>query len=459
MEPQTSLKKIYVEGHGCSASLADTEILMGMIEQGGYELVDDQDQADLSVLVTCSVKSVTEQRMLSRIRDLSHNGKNRLIVAGCLPKADPAKVTKIDQNLSMLGPGNLDRILPTIEGTFSGKQMVSLEPQKLVKLGLPRSRLNRVVGVVEISSGCLSSCTFCQVKLVKGNVFSYPEEQIVEEARILVSEGAKEIWLTSTDNAAYGRDAKTTLPSLIRKVLSLQGDFKVRVGMMNPLLTARLVDELVECFQHEKVFKFIHLPVQSGSDRILKAMQRGYSVDDFYEMVDAFRAAVPGISLSTDMIVGFPTETESEFLESLELLTKAKPDVVNISRFGARDGTKAAVMDGQIDSKTSKDRSAKMTALVKQIQRRINSRWVSWTGTVLIDELVKDAVMGRNFAYKACLFKKDQLPFSEDMLGKEVNARITDFTSSTLRGVVESEDREIYHNYSTKLIDRRLTIS
>jgi MiaB-like tRNA modifying enzyme len=438
MEPETSLKKVYVEGHGCSASLADTEILRGMIEQGGYELVDDQNAADLSVLVTCSVKSVTEQRMLSRIRSISHNGKNKLIVAGCLPKANPAKITNIDKNLSMLGPGNLDRILTTIESTLSGGQMVSIESRKLVKLGMPRSRLNRVVGVVEISSGCLSRCTFCQVKLVKGNVFSYPEEQIVEEARTLIAEGAKEIWLTSTDNAAYGRDAKTTLPSLVRKVSSLPGDFKIRVGMMNPLLTDRMVDELVQCFEHQKVFKFIHLPVQSGSDRILKQMQRGYTVDDFYEMVDAFRAAIPGISLSTDMIVGFPTETESEFEESQVLLKKVKPDVVNISRFGARDGTKAAVMAEQVDSQTSKDRSVRMTSLVKQIQRKINSKWVGWSGTVLIDELVKDAVVGRNFAYKPCLFKKDQLPFSESILGKDVHAKITDFTSSTLRAEVQS---------------------
>jgi len=437
MDAETIPKKVYVEGHGCSASLADTEILRGMIEQGGYELVEDQDGADLSVLVTCSVKSVTEQRMLNRIRDISQLGKNKLIVAGCLPKADPSKITKINQNLSMLGPGNLDRIIPTIESALAGGQMVSLESKKLVKVGLPRSRLNRVVGVVEISSGCLSSCTFCQVKLVKENVFSYPERQIVDEARTLVSEGAREIWLTSTDNAAYGRDAKTTLPSLIRKVISIPGDFKVRVGMMNPLLTDRLVDELVDCFEHEKVFKFIHLPVQSGSDRILKEMQRGYTAEDFYEMVEAFRAAIPQISLSTDMIVGFPTETESEFLESQELLKNVRPDVVNISRFGARDGTKAAVMDGQVESKTSKDRSTRMTALVRQIQRETNSKWMDWTGTVLVDELVKGAVVGRNFAYKPCLFK-DQLPFSEEVLGKEVSAKIIDFTSSTLRAVVQS---------------------
>ncbi len=437
MESLTASKKIYVEGHGCSASLADTELLRGMIERGGYEIVEDQNSADLSVLVTCSVKSVTEQRMLSRIKEINQQGKNKLVVAGCLPKADPDKITRIDRNLSLLGPGNLDKILPTIESTLSGKQMVSLEPQKLVKLGMPRSRSNQVIGIVEISSGCLSSCTFCQVKLVKGNVFSYPEGMIVEEARMLIAQGAKEIWLTSTDNAAYGRDAKTNLPSLVGKISSLPGDFKVRVGMMNPLLTDRLVDEMVECLKHEKVFKFVHLPVQSGSDRILRLMQRGYTVDDFYDMVSVFRKAIPQLTLSTDMIVGFPSETEAEFEASQELLKKTRPDVVNISRYGARNGTKAALMENQIDSTASKDRSRRMNELVKEIQREINSRWVGWTGPVLLDELVKEAVVGRNFSYKPCLFKNDQeFHSSKEILGKEIDAKIVDFTSSTLRGAV-----------------------
>ncbi len=424
-------KRIYVEGHGCSASLADTEILRGIIEQGGYDLVENESSADLSVLVTCSVKSVTEQRMLGRIRDLSKGG-NKLIVAGCLPKADPAKIEKIKANLSMVGPGNLDRILPTIESTLSGQRMVSLESQRLVKVGMPRSRLNSVVGIVEISSGCLSSCTFCQVKLVKGTVFSYPENQIAEEARSFVAQGAKEIWLTSTDNAAYGKDSKTSLPSLIRKVCSIPGDFKVRIGMMNPLLTRRFAGDLIECFKHEKVFKFLHLPVQSGSDRILKEMQRGYEVDDYYDIVNAFRQSIPRVTLSTDMIVGFPSETEQEFLESQELLKRTRPDVVNISRFGARDGTKAARMSDQIDSETSKGRSARMTVLVKQIQREVNSKWVGWNGRVLIDELVDGAAVGRNSFYKPCLFKD----LAADLLGKEVSARIVDYTSSTLRGFI-----------------------
>lgn len=426
-------KKVYVEGHGCSASLADTEILQGLIEHGGYELVEDQLAADVSVLVTCSVKSVTEERMISRIRDISQNGARRLIVAGCLPKADPAKIKSINPALSMIGPGNLDQIVPTINDALSGKRTIALESSKLVKLGMPRSRMNKVVGIVEISSGCQSGCTFCQVKLVKGNVFSYPEDQIVDEVRNMIAHGSKEIWLTSTDNAAYGRDSKTTLPRLIRKVTSLKGNFKIRVGMMNPLLTRNLADELVDCFKDEKVFKFIHLPVQSGSERVLKLMRRGYRLDDFYEIVEVFRNTIHGITLSTDMIVGFPTETESEFEESQELLKKVRPEIVNISRFGPRRGTIASTLEGQIDASTSKSRSMRMTGLVKQIQRVTNSNWIGWKGRVLIDEIVKDAVVGRNFAYKPCLFTKDQLPLTAEILGKEVIGCVNSCTSSTLR--------------------------
>ncbi|MCL4518472.1 MAG: tRNA (N(6)-L-threonylcarbamoyladenosine(37)-C(2))-methylthiotransferase [Thaumarchaeota archaeon] len=427
----TESKKVYVEGHGCSASFADTEILRGMISRGGYELVEDESSADVSVLVTCSVKSVTEQRMLHRIEEMSA-GSKRLVVAGCLPKADPEKIQKMRPDLSLLGPGNLDAILPAIESTLSGSKLISLQSNKLVKVGLPRSRLNNVVGIVEISSGCLSSCTFCQVKLVKGTVFSYPEDQIVEEARMMVSQGAKEIWLTSTDNAAYGRDTKTSLPSLIRRVSSIPGNFMIRIGMMNPLLTDRILEELIESFKHEKVYKFLHLPVQSGSDRILDAMKRGYTVEDFYRTVNLFRRSIPDITLSTDIIVAFPSESRVEFEESMELLRKVEPDVVNLSRFGARRGTKAAEMDFQVRNETAKLRSNQMTALIRQIARKRNERWIGWQGDVLIDESVKMAIVGRNYAYKPCLISNEVLT-TEKPIGSVVRVKIFGATASTLR--------------------------
>ena len=435
METQShsSATKVFVEGHGCSASEADTEMLSGMIARAGYVVVDNENEADLSVLVTCSVKKVTEARMVSRINELNRLHHGKLVVAGCLPKAQPDLVSSLGSNLSMIGPGNLDRILPTIESTLRGERAVHLESEgKLVKLGLPRTRRNKFVGIVEISSGCLSSCTFCQVKLVKGVVFSYPEEQIVDEVKLLVSEGVKEIWLTSTDNAAYGRDSGTALPRLVQKVCEVEGEFKVRIGMMNPLLAPAIIEELSNCFNHEKVFKFLHLPVQSGSDRILKLMQRGYTVDAFLRTVDVLRDRIPGLTLSTDMIVGFPSESDHEFQESLELLKYVKPDVVNISRYGARPGTKASTMSSQVDPLTSKSRSGEMTRLAKEISLQKNKKWTSWEGLVLFDETVKDAIVGRNFAYKPCLLQLDGLD-GASLLGANVEVRVTGATAATLR--------------------------
>jgi len=422
-----------VEGHGCSASFADTEIISGLVRNKGYHLVNNEEDADVAVLVTCSVKSVTEQRMMSRIRELSRGGSRKLVVAGCLPKADPNKVLKLRGDLSLVGPNNLGSIVPAMEATLSGRQLVSLEPSRLVKLGLPRSRLNSVIGIVEISSGCLSSCTFCQVKLIKGTVFSYPEDQIVEEAASLVHQGAREIWLTSTDNAAYGRDSRTTLPSLVRKVSTLTGDFKIRLGMMNPLLTNKVLDELVDCMSLSKVFKFLHLPVQSGNDRILKTMMRGYTVSDFESTVERVRTEIPEITLSTDIIVGFPTETEAEFEDSMDLLQRIKPDVLNLSRFGARDGTKAAVMENQISPEIAKKRSSLMTILAKKIQNERNKVWIGWKGKILLDEQVKGAVVGRNYAYKPCLIETTDV--GKFPLGTEVEVEILQATSSTLRAI------------------------
>src|SRR5579863_51810 len=299
--------------------------------------------------------------------------------------------------MSLAGPENLDKIVPMIHDALEGRRSEAIEYRKLVKLGMPRTRRNQAIGIVEIASGCLSSCTFCQVKLVKGTVFSYPESQIVEEAATLIRSGAKEVWLTSTDNSAYGRDSKTTLAKLLEKICALEGDFKVRVGMMNPLLTrGKMLDDLISSFLHPKVFKFLHLPVQSGSNRILSLMQRGYSIEDYYATVEAFRAAIPRLTLSTDMIVGFPTETEEDFQASLDLLKSSRPDVLNLSRLGAREGTKASLMEGQVAPEISKDRSRRMTLLWRKLALENNQKWVGWQGVAIVDEKVnKGAYVAR----------------------------------------------------------------
>jgi threonylcarbamoyladenosine tRNA methylthiotransferase CDKAL1 len=177
----------------------------------------------------------------------------------------------------------------------------------------------------------------------------------------------------------------------------------------------------------------LHLPVQSGSNRILKVMQRGYTVEDFQVTLQAFRSAIPSLTVSTDMIVGFPSESEQEFEDSLALLRKARPDIVNISRFGPRPGTKAAAMDSPISQEESKKRSTTMTHLVRQISRENNERWIGWRGSVLIDERVKNALVGRNFSYKPCLVMSREYE-PEKCLGLEREIKITGATASTLRG-------------------------
>jgi threonylcarbamoyladenosine tRNA methylthiotransferase CDKAL1 len=435
-ETEQSVPRVFVEGHGCSASFADTEIITGLIGRAGYEVIEDENKADVSVLVTCSVKTVTEQRMLSRIRELSQGGKRKVVVAGCLAKAEPQKVLALDHSLSLVGPNNLDKVVPAIESTLKGSKLISLENNRLAKVGLPRTRKNNTIGIVEIASGCLSSCTFCQVKLVKGTVFSYPEEGILDEVAALTREGVSEIWLTSTDNSAYGRDSRSSLAKLLERTCAIEGNFRVRVGMMNPLLTRSMQSEVITAFKHEKVFKFLHLPVQSGSDGVLKWMQRGYTSEDYYSTVECFRSEIPDLTLSTDMIVGFPGESESDFEDSLKMLQRSTPDIVNLSRFGAREGTKAAKMDSQIRSDVAKDRSARMTTVVKEISLKNNNKWIGWSGEILIDEIGSGALIGRNFAYKPCVLKVPENFLrnkASKVLGKNVSVKVISATPSTLR--------------------------
>ncbi len=439
MEPG---KRVFIEGHGCSASFADTEILTGLISRAGYEVSDDENDADISVLVTCSVKTVTEQRMFSRIRQLSQDRTKKLVVVGCLAKAEPQKILALDPHVSLVAPNSLDQVVPAINSTLSGSQLISLQDSHFVKVGLPRVRKNRTIGIVEIASGCLSSCTFCQVKLVKGTVFSYPEEEILNEVRRLVADGASEIWLTSTDNSAYGRDTKSNLAGLLKQACEIRGEFKIRVGMMNPLLTRRMLGETIAAFKQSKVFKFLHLPVQSGSNFILKCMQRGYSVEDYFSTVDSFRSEIPNLTLSTDVIVGFPGETESDFEESLNMLEISKPDVVNLSRFGAREGTKAATMNEQIRSDVAKERSSRMTIFAKQIALQNNQKWIGWRGDMLVDEVGNGALIGRNFAYKPCVLKISKDNLSQETtrhMGKILKVVVDSATPSTLRVSLDNE--------------------
>ena len=220
------MAKIWVEAYGCSASFADSEMISGLIVNGGHTLVEDPSESDLNLIVTCSVKDATATKMIHRIKK---SQTKPLVVAGCLPKAERKTVEKFAQNASLMGPNSIGKTLQVIETTLSGSKVVTLEDTDVSKVGIPKVRLNPTVGIVEIANGCMSECTFCQTKLAKGDLQSYRIGDIVRQIKQELADGCKEVWLSSTDNGCYGLDIDEDLSALINQVVEIPEDFRIRV--------------------------------------------------------------------------------------------------------------------------------------------------------------------------------------------------------------------------------------
>jgi threonylcarbamoyladenosine tRNA methylthiotransferase CDKAL1 len=403
-------------------------MLSGLIVNGGHTLATSPKDADLNLIVTCSVKDATANKMVNRIKKLR---TKPLIVAGCLAKAEPKTVERFSSNASLLGPNSIGKTLQVIDSTLLGKRKMELSDTDVTKTGLPKVRLNSAVGIVEIASGCMSECTFCQTKLAKGDLRSFRIGDIVRQVAYEVDDGCKEVWLTSTDNGCYGLDIGTTLPELVDKVVQIPKEFMVRVGMMNPMYMPRIRDGLLKSFESDKVFKFLHIPVQSGSDRVLNEMKRGHTAATFRDIVAKARQRFPHFTISTDVIVGFPTETEDDFEMTMELINETRPDIVNLSRYSQRPGTPAAKM-AQIDVLEVKRRSKAMFDAINKIALRNNKGWIGWKGQVLFDEQTEGHIRGRNFAYKSVMVDE------EVKVGQKSTVMVTDATVHGLFGHVVS---------------------
>jgi MiaB-like tRNA modifying enzyme len=424
-----SKPKVWVEAYGCSASMADSEMISGLLKGAGYEIASKQSEGTLNLLVTCSVKDTTEHRMVSRIKAMSKSGKP-LVVAGCLPKADRAKVEALNSSASLLGPHSIENAAAVVGSALVGSRLVALDDSAAEKVNIPRVRLNPAVSIVEIASGCMSECTFCQTKLAKGWLRSYRIGDIMRQIKADLEAGCKEVWLASTDNGCYGKDMGTDLIELLKACCSIEGDFKIRLGMMNPMYLPEMLDRTVSAFyENDKLFKFLHIPVESGSERVLRKMKRGHTTKTFLNAVQAFRSKIPEMTISTDIIAGFPSETEDDFKETLDIIERAEPDIVNISRYGARPGTEAAKWKGmRISSQVAKERSERLHVLAKRIAKKRNSLWQGWQGEIIIDEMGK-VVQGRNYAYKPVVMSNPD----KVSLGDRMRVQVYDFSNFSLK--------------------------
>jgi MiaB/RimO family radical SAM methylthiotransferase len=251
--------------------------------------------------------------------------------------------------------------------------------------------------------------------------------------------GRKEIRITAQDTASYGIDTGTKLPSLARKIASLNGDFMIRIGMMSPRTLSPILDDMMDAYGENKIFRFIHLPVQSGSDEVLRRMNRGYTAEEYESMVGKIRERISDMTISTDIIVGFPGETEEDFQKSLDLIRRVEPDIVNVTRYSKRPGTPAAGMK-QIPTQISKERSKRMSELRFEIAGKRNRAYIGKSVRVLALERGKDdTVTGRTGNYRQVILPPDAL------IGSWVKARITGSTGVDLRGEVDSETLRSSH--------------
>jgi len=349
---------IYFETYGCTANQNNTEIMKGLCRQAGIEITNNPDIADILVINTCIVKEPTEKKIERRIQDLQKKYPNKpIILAGCMPEVRKFK----ERNIYLLGIHHIKDICKLIRKIYENnyhKDEFLAENQE-EKLCLPKIPCRNKIGITQLSEGCLGNCSFCITKIVKGKLFSYPEARILENIQNDLKAGCREIWLTSQDNASYGLPEKRKLLELMKKILALKGKFIIRLGMMNPENVLPILQELIEIYKNKKMKKFLHLPLQSGSNRILRLMNRKYSVEDFLFIVKKFKEEIPDLFLSTDIIVGFPGEEEKDFQASLNIIKEIKPQQLNISKFWTRKGTEAEKMK-QIDKSIIKERVKKI---------------------------------------------------------------------------------------------------
>ena len=379
--------KVLLESYGCTMNRGEAEEFAQGLLSKGHSVVSDEKEADAFAIFTCGVIETTERHMLKRIGQMSKQSGKPIWVCGCLGVINPSAIEEIAPEALIFGPCEHER---TLDGIPPGEG----EPED-------RRESQSKLGMLPISSGCSGNCTYCITRKARGPLTSRRPEQIQDRLKSLISRGCAEIQVCAQDTAIYGEDMGSSLGELLGNLQAAEGDFMIRVGMMNPAGAMRHLDDILEAYEYPKVFKFLHLPLQSGSDNILKAMDRRYAVEDFLHVLSAFRSRFPNLSLSTDIIVGYPGETGEDFAASVEIVKRIEPDIVNITRFSPRPGTPAADMKNQVPGWAAKDRSRIMTDLRFDITKRNYSEMVGQQVKALaVERRVSGTTFLRTVNYK-----------------------------------------------------------
>lgn len=409
--------KVFFRTYGCTLNRADAEMMEALAKEAGHGIVSSEDEADVVVVNTCTVKLTTENKVIGHLRRLRESGK-KFVITGCMtvdkrlekmfsaPEVGPSALRMIDRAIDDAADGRQSRY-----GMVEGKDF-------LPKVFTPP------IARIAIQDGCTDKCHFCQSRLARPKLISQSIKSVRLSAENALAAGCMEIDLSGCDTGAYGIDIGKSIVDLLDELSGMGGDFRIRLGMANPHHIKRLLSGLLGAYGKGKMFRFMHTSVQTGSEKVAKEMGRGHTVADFEYIAKEIRKRMPDAMIETDVIVGYPTETEKDFNETMEMLGRVRPDVVNLSRFTPRRGTVAAGMK-QLPTQVAKQRSAKAAALLKSIGLGKNRESIGKTLRVMVTESGK----GRAENYRQVAFS------GKAGLGEWIGVKITGCTHTTLIGV------------------------
>ncbi len=416
-------------------------IRTSMIHMGWKEVPEEN--ADVIIMVTCSIREKAEQKVASEIGryDLRYRktGSPAVVLVGCMAQRIGLSISKKFPCVRLVsGPRHLGLVPQGIEDSFSdGAQRFFMDddPRALEDLEVvPTERTNPFKAYVTITYGCDRFCTYCIVPYVRGRLQSRGHAEIIKEAEALAASGVSEITLLGQNVDAYGKDKKGEygFASLLRDVSKIEGIRRLRFATSHP---KDFDEDILEVMAGTpSICRAINLPVQSGSDRILKEMNRGYTRNQYIELVKRIRSVLPDVSLTTDLIVGFPQETEEDFKDSYDLLKELRFDIIHTAAYSPREGTKAAIMEGHIDNKVKAARLNEINALQSQLARELNEEYVGRKFEILVDGPAprgEGSLQGRTKTDKVVIIKG-----GPEYMGRYIDVKIIRASHWSLEGEI-----------------------
>jgi tRNA-2-methylthio-N6-dimethylallyladenosine synthase len=442
------MAKLHLITYGCQMNEYDSERVAGLLRERQYELTDDETAADVILLNTCAIREKAEEKVFSRLGELRRLKASRpelvIGVMGCMAQLQQATVFRRAPHVDLVfGSPAIARVGDLVErARHERRPLLETGEAPLVKLTAKPPSADRLKAFVTVMEGCEKHCTFCVVPRTRGRERSHPPAAIVAEIEGLVAEGCREVTLLGQTVNAYGRDLTpaTDLAELFARVNDVAGLERIRFTTSNPYnLTPRLIAAMRDV---PKVCEWFHLPLQSGSDRILDRMNRGYTCVHYLDLIAALRDAEPALAFSTDIIVGFPGETEADFEATVAMIERVRYDNVFVFRYSCRPGTPAATMPDQVPEAVKADRNRRLLEVVARVTGAQNARLTGRTMEVLVDGVSRRSpgeLAGRTRCNRVVNFDGQ----GHVAVGDVVHVRVTDALPHSLRGTLATPEEAV----------------